>query len=110
MLTHYPDFYKDAIPLNGGPRIPDKTKDPEKFEEKVDAAVHATLKSEDATGSTFSPDEKELMIWYNYHFLGRGKPATHIQVLSSMTKREIKKNLPLVFTEIFDRISSLLKS
>lgn len=109
MLTHYPEFYKKAIPENGGPQIPDKIKKAEKFQEKINTAIHATLKSEEATAATYSDDEKELMIWYNYHFLGRGKPATHIQVLSSMSNRDIKKNLPPVFTEIFNRISSLSK-
>lgn len=110
MLTHYPEFYKKAIPKGGGPRIPDKDEEPEEFEEKVKSAVQATLKSENATGETYSDEEKELMIWYNYHFLGRGKPTTHIQVLSSMNDEEIKDNLPSVFTEIFDRISSILET
>lgn len=108
MLTYYSDFYKKAIPKDGGPRIPDKTKESEKFKEKVTNAIQATLKSEKAIGETYSDEEKELMIWYNYHFLGRGKPTTHIQVLSSMSDDEIKVNLPDVFTEIFTNISSIL--
>ncbi|MBS0027212.1 AAA family ATPase [Chitinophaga sp. 22321] len=109
MLMHYPEFYKEAIPENGGPRIPDRSKKPKEFAEKVSSAKQATLKSEKASGETYSDDEIELMIWYHYHFLGRGKPATHIQVLSSMSDDEINGNLPLVFTEIFERISSILK-
>lgn len=108
MLTHYPEFYKKAIPKGGGPRIPDKTEEATEFDEKVKTAVQATLKSEKATGETYTAAEKELMIWYNYHFLGRGKPTTHIEVLSSMTDKEIKDNLPPVFREIFDSISSIL--
>jgi len=54
MLTHYPPFYKKAIPKGGGPRIPDKDEEPEEFEEKVNSAVQATLKSEKATGETVS--------------------------------------------------------
>ncbi|WP_217607186.1 ATP-dependent endonuclease [Chitinophaga sp. GbtcB8] len=108
MLTHYPEFYKKSVPKGGGPRIPDKDEESEKFEEKLKSAVQATLKSEDATGETYSDEEKELMIWYNYHFLGRGKPTTHIQVLSSLNNRQIKANLPPIFTEIFDLIPSIL--
>ncbi|MBS1778730.1 MAG: AAA family ATPase [Bacteroidetes bacterium] len=108
MLTHYTEFYKKAIPKGGGPRIPDKTKEATEFDEKVKSAIQATLKSEKATGDTYTTAEKELMIWYNYHFLGRGKPTTHIEVLSSMSDKEIKENLPLVFTEIFNSISSIL--
>ncbi|KQR67336.1 ATP-dependent endonuclease [Pedobacter sp. Leaf176] len=109
MLTHYPEFYKKAIPTSGGPRIPDEIEKPDEFNDKVNVAIQATLKSENATAETYSEDGKKLMIWYNYHFLGRGKPTTHIQVLSSMTDEETKGNLPQVFTEIFDCISSLLK-
>jgi putative ATP-dependent endonuclease of OLD family len=110
MLAHYLEFYKKAIPDEGGPRIPDKDEEPEEFEEKVNRAVQATLKSEKATGKTYSDEERELMIWYNYHFLGRGKPTTHIQVLSSMSDEEIKRDLPSVFIEIFDLISSILET
>ncbi|WP_445430703.1 ATP-dependent nuclease [Chryseobacterium indoltheticum] len=110
MLTHYPEFYKKAIPKNGGPQIPNPDTEAEKFEEKVESAVHATLKSSEATAATYTEDEKEFMMWYNYHFLGRGKPTTHIQVLSSMNNEDIKDNLPEVFTEIFERISTLLKA
>jgi hypothetical protein len=108
MLTHYTEFYKKAIPKGGGPRIPDKTKEAAEFDEKVKSAVQATLKSEKATGEIYTAAEKELMIWYNYHFLGRGKPTTHIEVLSSMSDKEIKDNLPPVFIEIFSSISSIL--
>lgn len=110
MLTHFQEFYKKAIPENGGPRIPDKTIELDKFNEKVKIAIQATLKSEQATAVTYSNEDKELMIWYNYHFLGRGKPATHIQVLSSMTDSELKDNLPEVFHEIFEKITLLLNA
>lgn len=110
MLKHYTDNYKKNIPKNGGPKIPDITKDTEGYKLKIQSAIQATLKSEKAKGETYSQDEKELMIWYNYHFLGRGKPSTHIQVLSSMQDDEIKKSLPPVFTEIFEKITHLLKS
>ncbi|WP_159478973.1 ATP-dependent nuclease [Chryseobacterium sp. 18068] len=110
MLMHYPEFYKKAIPKGGGPQIPYKDEKPEEFEEKLTGSIQATLKSKKATGYTYSEEEKELMIWYNYHFLGRGKPTTHIQVLSSMSNEEIEECLPPVFTEIFERIASILNT
>lgn len=108
MLEHYPKTYKKAIPKNGGPRIPDKENKPDEFKLKVESAVVATLKSEEAKGETYTEDQKELMIWYNYHFIGRGKPATHMSVLSLMDDEEIKENIPPVFDEIFDRIDEIL--
>ncbi|GAA4139678.1 AAA family ATPase [Sphingobacterium kyonggiense] len=110
MLTHYPDFYKSAIPKGGGPQIPDKEENYEGFIKKLNTAIQATLKSENATAETYSEEEKELMIWYNYHFLGRGKPTTHIQTLASMPDKEIKNNIPPVFSEIFEKISIILKN
>ncbi len=107
-LEHYTEAYKKAIPKNGGPRIPDRNKEPDKFQAKVEGAVQATLKSEEAVGVTYSEEQKELMIWYNYHFLGRGKPVTHINALSLMTDEQIKDSIPPVFEEIFKRIDQLL--
>lgn len=108
MLTHYFSFYENTIPKGGGPRIPNKEETPGEFEKKLNGAIQATLKSESATAETYSEEEKELMIWYNYHFLGRGKPTTHIQVLSSMNDDDLKDNMPSVFKEIFEQISKIL--
>ena len=108
MLEHYPEIYKKAIPKNGGPRVPKKDEEPDKFAAKVENAVAATLKSEDAKGETYTEEQKELMIWYNYHFLGRGKPVTHMNALSLMDNKQIKENTPPVLVEIFDKIEEIL--
>jgi putative ATP-dependent endonuclease of the OLD family len=108
MLTSYEKFYKRAIPAGGGPKIPERKNDEEGFEAKVNTAVKATLKSESAKGSEYTQAERELMIWYNYHFLGRGKPATHIEALALMANEEIISNLPKVFNDIFGRIKHIL--
>lgn len=108
MLEHYPDIYKKAIPKNGGPRIPKKDTEHEEFTAKVKSAVAATLKSENAKGETYTEEQKELMIWYNYHFLGRGKPITHMNALSLMSDEQIKDNIPPVLKDIFNRIGIIL--
>ena len=48
------------------------------------------------------------MIWYNYHFLGRGKPTTHITALSIMTDEELLENIPPVFEKMFEKIKELI--
>ena len=108
MLEHYPEIYKKAIPKNGGPRVPKKDEEPDKFAAKVENAVAATFKSEDAKGEKYTEEQKELMIWYNYHFLGRGKPVTHMNALSLMDNKQIKENTPPVLVEIFDKIEEIL--
>ena len=108
MLKHYPQFYMKTIPENGGPKIPNRITDPFGFQAKVNAGVQATLKSENATGLTYSENDRELMTWYNYHFLGRGKPTTHILTFSEMTEDDIRQSFPPLFTTLFERMNELL--
>lgn len=108
MLEHYSEKYKKAIPKGGGPQIPDKVKEQAKFKLKLDGAIQATLKSEEAKALTYTDEQKELMIWYNYHFLGRGKPTTHISALSIMTDEELIENMPPVFDKMFEKIKKLI--
>lgn len=108
LLKYYTEYYKRAIPKDGGPHIPDLLIEPKKFEEKLNGAVQATLKSEKAKGLTYSDEDKKLMIWYNYHFLGRGKPVTHINALSLMENKEIRIAIPPVFEKIFAKINKLI--
>ena len=108
MLEPYTDKYKNAIPKGGGPQIPDKDDEQVKFKAKLEGAIHATLKSEKAEALTYTEEQKELMIWYNYHFLGRGKPTTHITALSIMTDKELLENMPPVFEKMFEKIKELI--
>lgn len=109
MLKQFPEAYKKIVPKRGGPRIPDKDESPEDFKEKVEKSVQATLKSAEATGNCYSEDDKELMIWYDYHFLGRGKPSTHIQALAEINDENLLENGPEVFNKVFDTISKRMK-
>ena len=49
------------------------------------------------------------MIWYEYFFLNRGKPATHIEALSQMTKEELNEYMPTVISELIERANSMLR-
>lgn len=90
MLTKFKEKYiatlsSDEGPLIKGygkiqkPEIPKGKEDEyqESLNKRIESDVHATLKVEGGDGSTYNDDEKELMIWYNYFFLNRGKPTTH---------------------------------
>lgn len=109
MLEHYTEFYKKAIPKGGGPQIPDKLVKFKEYEAKLLGSIQATLKSEEAKGLTYSDKQKELMIWYNYHFLGRGKPTTHMTALTNITDEKLKEYMPSVFERMFKTIEELLK-
>lgn len=80
----------------------------EGFEKRIEEAKRATLKDKSGPGESFTREEKELMIWYQYFFLGRGKPTTHMHFLSSISDDELKRNLPPVFEKIVRRAEELL--
>ena len=102
MLCAFPDEYKKTA--KHGPQIPEKDNDPLAFEEKVKNSIKATLKSESAIGETYTEEERELMIWYNYLFLGRGKPSTHIHAVSEISDENLKDKMPDLLKKMFAEI------
>ena len=110
MLETFPQFYTSpkSFPIGGGPRIPDRGTQAEDFDEYLLSAIHSTLKSDKTNGYLYTEPQKQLMIWYKYHFLGRGKPATHIQVLPEIPDGILEDKLPSVFINLFYRIEELL--
>lgn len=126
MLQHYKDYYLDTLSQIEGPVISYNDSDGsskklkltdldyndemqfEGFNRRKEEARKATLKDKSGLGNSFTEEEKELMIWYQYFFLGRGKPTTHMQFLSSISDDELTRNLPPVFEKIVNRAEELL--
>jgi len=90
MLTKFKEKYIATLSSNEGPLIKGygKIHKPEikegeediykeLLDKRIQSDLRATLKDEGGDGSTYNVSEKELMIWYNYFFLNRGKPTTH---------------------------------
>ena len=126
MLQHYKDYYLGTLSTNEGPVVSyiDENNDKKKirltkmdrtndyqligFKNRISEAIQATLKDKSGPGDSFTDEEKELMIWYQYFFLGRGKPTTHMQFLSSISDDELKRTLPPVFEKIIKRTEELI--
>ena len=49
------------------------------------------------------------MIWYTYFFLNRGKPSTHIAVLSQLDDEKLKKDVPPVLQRLMNAAVRILK-
>jgi len=116
MLTHFKDYYLNILGKNEGPRILGigKIKDIEdktckEFIDRLNEDVKNTLKEQSTVGTTFSTKENELMIWYKYFFLTRGKPTTHRVALLGIDDEKLKENMPDVFKKIKNKVSVLLK-
>lgn len=121
MLEKYEDFYKNILGTNEGPEIKidghckkikdlnEKEKSSMEFQARISKDIRNSLKENGGSGKTYSAKQKELMIWYNYFFLNRGKPTTHMLMLSSISDEDLKERIPNVFIRIFDKAKSILK-
>ena len=125
MLEYYGDHYKKISSSKQGPYIVDRNgvrkyikdikkkamlkTDKEIYDKRIVGAVRATLKMNGGNGDTYTENQKKLMIWYEYFFLNRGKPATHIEALSQMTKEELNEYMPTVISELIERANSMLR-
>ena len=76
MLENYGEIYKDMLSEREGPRL--------------------TV----ATGDEATTYQKKLMVWYNYFFLNRRKPSTHMSALSAMSSEILMANIPPVFERL----------
>lgn len=98
MLQSFKDKYISLLTSSEGPRIKghgriqdivinEDTEDELKtaYKARINSDIKSTLKQEGGYGSTYTEEEKELMIWYSYFFLGRGKPTTHLSLFSNNT-------------------------
>ena len=126
MLQHYKDNYLNTLSPIEGPVVSYNDSDGsskkvklsdldcldrlqlEGFNKRKEEAIRATLKDKSGSGDSFTEEEKKLMIWYQYFFLGRGKPTTHMQFLSSISDNELKRFLPPVFEKMVKRAEELL--
>lgn len=82
---------------------------PAEYEARIKKDIKSTLKEEGGDGSTYSTEQQKLMIWYTYFFLNRGKPSTHIAVLSRLSDEAIKGNIPPVLEHLIETAERILK-
>jgi putative ATP-dependent endonuclease of the OLD family len=109
MLKNYIENYQAIMAANEGPRLlisGEKKKiinleqsdiNTTNYSSRLQHDIGRTLKDETKIGKYYSEKEKELMIWYNYFFLNRGKPSTHILAISQIDEDIFMGKLPDVF-------------
>ena len=124
MLEQMESEYKKSLDTTEGPRL-EVVVDEEKkriliqtiegtgdysteYEARIKKDIKSTLKEEGGDGSTYSAKQQELMVWYTYFFLNRGKPSTHIAVLSRLSDEAIKDNIPPVLKRLMETAELIL--
>lgn len=125
MLEKYGEEYKETLDDSEGPRLTIQDSDGKKclkniidieesqpnsaeYKGRIEKDIRNTLKECGGDGSTYSDDQKRLMIWYNYFFLNRGKPSTHILAFSKIDEFDLLLNTPEVIDKIIEATKKLL--
>ncbi|EIQ7147971.1 ATP-dependent endonuclease [Enterococcus faecalis] len=121
MLENYKNDYIETLSNNEGPfveiggkrikiqNISDEEKTTEEFKSKRDVSIRNTLKEHGGSGEGYNDTQKELMIWYDYFFLGRGKPVTHRLALNDITC-DSTNTIPTVFQKMIIDVKEKLSS
>ncbi|MCU5237907.1 AAA family ATPase, partial [Bacillus cereus] len=122
MIEKFLNYYLMTLEKNEGPlikieenekqkRIHELTDEEKKttvYQERIKSNVKRALKEKGGDGHTYTEVQKELMIWYSYFFLTRGKPVTHLQALNYIPNEGLKENIPEVFIKIAGKVKLLL--
>ncbi|MCP3026648.1 AAA family ATPase [Halobacillus sp. A5] len=109
MLEGFLEEYKKTIPKAGGPRGIEEGKHTPNYKEKLEKSIRATLKQNGGNGETFTEPQRDLMIWYNYFFLGRGKPSTHIEAMEHIEEDNLREKIPESFKCFLNNIHQKLQ-
>lgn len=108
MLSAFPTIYKECLGTGYGPRIPSKKSNATGYAEKVATAMKHTLKQNGTDGATYAAFDQELFIWYDYLFLGRSKPVTHLDALSRLSDEELLAQLPEPLQTLYEAAKAKL--
>lgn len=93
MLAAFPEAYRAAEPGRRGPAGGD--------------AREAVL-GERGMAALYGPDDDDAMRWYRYLFLGRGKPGTHVRVLSGLEDDDLLRRMPEELRALLDHVAEEL--
>jgi putative ATP-dependent endonuclease of the OLD family len=94
MLRAFPAAYQLAEPGRQGPS---PLGDP-----------RTAVLGESGRGNLYAADQDQLLRWYRYLFLGRGKPSTHVRVLSGQTPQALAAGAPEELRALLTSIAARL--
>ncbi len=104
MLTHYFDEYTKSYEADEGPRIPNENDSD--WNNKLRHAIAHVLKKDDDEITDLNVENPRVYFWYNYLFLGRGKPVSH---LLGMANIEVPcQTAPIVLESFINKLREML--
>lgn len=121
MLEIFLEDYIRIIENNEGPRLKiddlsvkiqvlsKEQQQSDAYQQRLKKDIRKTLKEEGGDGDSYTEKQKELMIWYSYFFLGRGKPVTHIQAISNIDITKLTESIPPVLKRLAEKADKQIK-
>ncbi|MCG5076502.1 ATP-dependent nuclease [Paraburkholderia tagetis] len=95
LLSAFPAAYQMIEPGRQGPSL---VGDP-----------RTAVLGEGGRGALYGADQDALLRWYRYLFLGRGKPSTHVRVLSGLTNEALVAGVPEELRVLLTSIAARLE-
>jgi hypothetical protein len=95
MLSAFPAAYRQ---LEAGMRGPSPNGDP-----------RGTVLGEDSRPDFYDGTHDDALRWYRYLFLGRGKPSTHVRVLSRLTQPELMAGMPQPLGRMLQKVREAIE-
>jgi putative ATP-dependent endonuclease of the OLD family len=80
MLRAFPSAYQMVEPGRQGP--------------SAQGDPRIAVLGEEGLPALYGPSDDQVLRWYRYLFLGRGKPSTHVRVLSQLTAKNLAAGAP----------------
>lgn len=118
MLKNYKDLYIKSLEKNEGPIVKGvgKVKEIEdngdftnaSYISKKQNALEHVLKDGGGDGSSFTEEEKRLMIWYDYFFLSNSKPVSHFKALNDINDTVLNENIPDCINKLIEAVKNEL--
>ncbi|HEN3660209.1 TPA: AAA family ATPase, partial [Yersinia enterocolitica] len=95
MLHSFSDEYRGLEKNQKGPQS------------TIDGAKQSVLKT-NGDMALYPDSENENFQWYNYLFLGRGKPATHLNALSKIENSRLLSSMPQELERLLNRVNKII--
>jgi hypothetical protein len=64
---------------------------------------------DDGNPGFYDVTHDDALRWYRYLFLGRGKPSTHVRVLSRLTQAELLAGMPQPLGRMLQKIRDTIE-
>jgi putative ATP-dependent endonuclease of OLD family len=101
MLQRFPEAYISTA--DGSPNFPPESSD--QYDIYIRNSIAAVVGDDEKSTGLYEKlhnEGKKLFAWYRYLFLNHSKPATHLQAVAVLEKKELLEKAPEVIIRLLD--------